>query len=791
MKVAMLGMGRLGCPVSCAMVMKGHEVNGYDIVLELREELKKGKSNLYEPDIEERLQWSLQNGLTICDAVYDAVKDAEIIFIAVPTPSNPDGSFDTGYVKAALKKIVEALMKSTPIDYHVISIISTVLPGTVRNEFLPILEFSGLGNWEWGLCYNAQFIAMGTTIEDMLNPEFVLIGEYDKRSGDVLGSFYSQLVDAPLLRMSIESAEVVKMSYNTMIGFKIVYGNTLMELCDKVTNADVDDVYGAISKATTRLLSPRYLKGGLGDGGGCFPPGEIVITEKGVVPIESISPGDRVLTIDGSLQEVFGKWERLYDDDLIEMKVRGLPPVRLTTNHRMIVAEDGRYKYENGKRDTRTSITDNLGEQREILAGELTTNHLIPFPIPSYEIGLKDIEKWEHVSFSYIELAGWYLSEGWAELDNRHGRVGFALHKRELDSAKRIGELCLELDPPSGRRSSAKVSIKESSENGIELRYGSKRLAKKLSEDFGRGAANKRIPEWIVYGDIEWAKLLMKGLWKGDGHTNKNRVFLTTISRQLAWDTHLILLRLGIPSTIRDIPERTGSDGQHHRRAYEVRVANKKYRAAMENITSLKDKSKPQDKLYDVYGFRDNSIWRHVYSLNREKYHGKVYNLWVDGNNTYVVGCGAVHNCHPRDNRALSFLARQLQMSADPFAFVMDAREKQSRELARVIKEYCDIFHLPLAIMGLTFKPETNLTVDSPSLLLIEHLLDLYLQPAYTHDPIINDVEIPKCPKIYVLATCHEQYKDYLFEEGSVIIDPWRMLSSNPPPNCIYRPIGK
>lgn len=792
MRVAMMGLGKLGLPVSCAMTKMGHKVYGYDINPELTEQLKRGDCLYYEPNINNILKESLQNGLTICDSVEDAVRDAEIIFIAVPTPSNEDDSFDTCYVKDALKQVARGMFFNK--EFQVVAIISTVLPGTTRNEFLPTL-CEDLGSphvKNWGLVYNAQFIAMGTTIEDMLNPEFVLIGEYDKKSGDVLGSFYSQLVDAPLLRMSIESAETVKMAYNTMIGFKIVYANALMEICDKIYDADCDDVYGAISKATTRLLSKRYLKGGMGDGGGCLPAGELIVTQGGLKPIEQVQHGDYVLTSDGSLQKVLGTWERDYDGDLITVKVRGLPTAKVTADHRMIVAEDGRKRYKSGKRNTSTTITESLGKEKEVLAKDLTANHLIPFPTPEESVGLKAVSKWEHVCSSYIELAGWYLSEGWATASPRHGRLGFALHEKEIGIAKQIGGLCVRLDPPTktGRRKSVKVSIRSSGDKGIMVRYGSKKLANQLVNDFGKGAQNKRIPDWLVYGPLEWAKLLMRGLWQGDGHTCEEEMFLSTISRDLAWGTHLILLRCGIPSTIRMIPERTGYDGQKHKLSYEVTVANKRYLAQMQEITGLEDKSREQPKLYDYYGLRDNCTWRHVKELICEPFKGKVYNLWVEGNHTYVTTIGALFNCHPRDNRALSWLAKELDLSADPFEFVMEARNGQSRYLAHVVRKACDSYDLPLAIMGLTFKPETNLTLDSPSLLLIEHLREMYIQPAYTFDPIIKPKPLPANPKIYVLATCHEQFKDYPFEPGSVIIDPWRMIEKTPE-KCILRQIGR
>lgn len=270
MKVCMIGLGKLGTPVSCAMESQGHEVYGYDIDAHLRNALREGKTDLHEPGLSKLLRNCLDGNLHIVDTLADAVTPASVIFIAVPTPSLDSGAFDTSIVKDVLVKVA-SIIKACD-DYKVVSIISTVLPMTTRDQFLPVLKYRlGLPGDKYGLCYNAQFIAMGTVVGDMLEPEFVLVGEYDPRSGNVLRRFYEQLTDAPVLRMSLENAEVVKLIYNTMIGLKIVYANTIMELCDKVPSADCDVVHGAITRATGRLLSTRYLRGGMGDGGSCHP----------------------------------------------------------------------------------------------------------------------------------------------------------------------------------------------------------------------------------------------------------------------------------------------------------------------------------------------------------------------------------------------------------------------------------------------------------------------------------------------------------------------------------------
>ena len=276
MKVAMIGLGKLGLPVSCAMVQCGHEVYGYDADEAKAARFAEGKCDYYEPDIEAVLENCLSSGLRIVDSVNDAVAPSEIIFVAVPTPSLFSGAFDTSIVADALRAVADAMARFD--DYKVVAVISTVLPGTMRNEFLPVLtERLGPPGARYGFCYNAQFIAMGTAMRDTVDPEYVLVGEYDERSGNVLGAFYNRLTDSPILRMTIENAEIIKMIYNTFIGQKILFANTILEICDKVPHAHCDVVADAVRRATDRLISGRYLKGGLGDGGSCHPRDQLAL----------------------------------------------------------------------------------------------------------------------------------------------------------------------------------------------------------------------------------------------------------------------------------------------------------------------------------------------------------------------------------------------------------------------------------------------------------------------------------------------------------------------------------
>jgi len=214
-------------------------------------------------------------------SVDDVVEHAEIVFVAVQTPHEPEYEgvtrlpdervdFDYTWLRAAVADTAQGIEKLG--QDRVVVVISTVLPGTIRREILPVV------NEHVKLCYNPFFIAMGTTIRDFLSPEFVLFGMRDPEAAEKARELYSTLHDRPVYETSIENAELIKVAYNTYITMKVVFANTLMEISHKIEGCDVDQVSGALALATDRLLSPAYLLGGMGDGGGCHPRDNIALS---------------------------------------------------------------------------------------------------------------------------------------------------------------------------------------------------------------------------------------------------------------------------------------------------------------------------------------------------------------------------------------------------------------------------------------------------------------------------------------------------------------------------------
>ena len=267
MKVGFVGLGKLGLPVALAAEAAGHEIAGWDVSATV----KQIRSSRTLPYVEAEAQQLLENTKMLWAPPEELVAWADLIFVAVQTPHQPEyegttrlpetrADFDYRYLKEAVRSVSDAQR---------VVIISTVLPGTIEREIFPIIGPDRL-------LYNPSFIAMGTTIPDFRDPEFVLVGT-DQAHPAPLRDFYAQVHNAPVFVTTIKTAELTKVAYNTYIGLKIAFANTMMELCEK-TGADVDDLVDALSMADRRLMGPAYLRGGMGDGGGCHPRDNIALS---------------------------------------------------------------------------------------------------------------------------------------------------------------------------------------------------------------------------------------------------------------------------------------------------------------------------------------------------------------------------------------------------------------------------------------------------------------------------------------------------------------------------------
>ena len=270
-RISVVGLGKLGACTAACFAYRGYEVLGVDVNKNTVNLINEGKTPIVEPRLQELITAS--DGRLKATQDFDAaIKDTQVTFLLTPTPSEPEGHFSIKYLQAALEALASALRKSQK-PYHLFVITSTVSPGTTQESLIPLIEeVSGRKlNTHFGVCYNPEFIALGSVINDFLKPDLLLIGESDRRAGDALEELYNPIVDTRpyIARMSIVSAEITKISLNTYITMKISFANTLANICERIPGAEIDSVTRSLG--ADRRISPYYLKGALAFGGPCFP----------------------------------------------------------------------------------------------------------------------------------------------------------------------------------------------------------------------------------------------------------------------------------------------------------------------------------------------------------------------------------------------------------------------------------------------------------------------------------------------------------------------------------------
>ena len=277
MKIGFLGLGKLGLPVALAVESKGHKIFGTDINdITLRNIRFKTMSY-----VEKGAEKLLSKSKIEIKSIDKIVKESDIIFVPIQTPHEekyegttriPDerADFNYEYLINGIKELNQEIEKQGK-DKTVI-IISTVLPGTISRLIKPIL------GTHLKLCYNPFFIAMGTTINDFLNSEIILFGVDNEDAAKQAEEFYKTINKTPFYKTTLENAELIKVVYNTFISTKIAMMNTVMETCHHLPNTNVDDVTEALALCTDRIISKKYLYGGMGDGGGCHPRDNIALS---------------------------------------------------------------------------------------------------------------------------------------------------------------------------------------------------------------------------------------------------------------------------------------------------------------------------------------------------------------------------------------------------------------------------------------------------------------------------------------------------------------------------------
>ena len=280
MKISIFGMGYVGAVSAGCLATDGHEVIGVDPNPTKVELINRGLTPIIEKDIGEMIQSAVGKGtLRATTSVAEAVTGSDISLICVGTPSQLNGNLDLSYVRRVCEEIGQALRDKD--SFHVVVARSTMLPGSMRNVVIPTLEQSSgkVAGRDFGVCNNPEFLREGTAVYDYYNPPKTVIGETDALAGDMLVRLYEKM-DAPLVRTSVETAEMVKYTDNNWHALKVAFANEIGNL-SKALGIDGHEVMEIFCKDTKLNLSAYYMKPGFAFGGSCLPKDVRALTYQG------------------------------------------------------------------------------------------------------------------------------------------------------------------------------------------------------------------------------------------------------------------------------------------------------------------------------------------------------------------------------------------------------------------------------------------------------------------------------------------------------------------------------
>lgn len=262
-RIAVVGTGYVGLVTGTCFADTGNQVTCVDIDKDKVDSMRNGKVPIYEPHLDSVFQRNIEAGrISFTTNLKEAVDDAEIIFLALPTPPGEDGSADLSYILAVAEQLGEMIT-----DYKVIVDKSTVPVGTAKKVEAKVREKATV---DFAVVSNPEFLREGFAVDDFMNPDRVVIGTSDPKAVKLMEELYKPFVsnDKPLIVMDEESAELTKYAANSFLATKITFMNEIANFCELV-GANVDKV--RLGVGTDARIGPRFLYPGIGFGGSCFP----------------------------------------------------------------------------------------------------------------------------------------------------------------------------------------------------------------------------------------------------------------------------------------------------------------------------------------------------------------------------------------------------------------------------------------------------------------------------------------------------------------------------------------
>jgi UDPglucose 6-dehydrogenase len=269
MKIGIIGLGFVGLSLTSVLSSKGYDVVGIDVDKEKCKKIINGITPFYEPGLEEILKNGLKKKLKISDD-FSLINNCNLIFVTVGTPQNLSGTIDLSIIKKAVSTIGINLQKNK--NNPIIFIKSTVVPGTMKKDLLPILEKKSKkkAGKDFGLISNPEFLQESSAIKDTKFPHAIVLGGYQTKFMVKAKNFFEKLhPNVPIIVTNHQTAEMIKYANNSFLATKISFINQLSNICQKIPGANIDDI------AKTIGMDPRigelFLNAGPGYGGSCLP----------------------------------------------------------------------------------------------------------------------------------------------------------------------------------------------------------------------------------------------------------------------------------------------------------------------------------------------------------------------------------------------------------------------------------------------------------------------------------------------------------------------------------------
>jgi len=373
----------------------------------------------------------------------------------------------------------------------------------------------------------------------------------------------------------------------------------------------------------------------------CVSANTLILGNSDMQEIENIEIDKKVLGHDGKYHKVLKNYKNDYNGKLFSLQVHNLGITQTTPEHHILALKTSPYVYKH-------KAYKNL-KPDWLCAEELEKGDMILYPIPKETIDIDFIKfdipkpKWDYkskvlpstieINDDFLRLAGYYLSEGYVRTQKCKGTLGFVFHEKEivyLTDVIFIIKRLLGLEPSNIRNQ----------HNSCVLEFYSARLARFFERAFGKGAANKTIPHWMMLLPEEKQKPLLCGLWRGDGCINNESAKYVTISKQLAFQIRQLLLRQKmIFSSL------TTKAHGIHKESYSIYVKEDKSIKKLAEIIGTEINRKPNKKSPIKSWFDDNYFYTPIRNIEVSDFKGKVYNLEVEDCHSYVSSALSLHNC--------------------------------------------------------------------------------------------------------------------------------------------------